>query len=73
MAKAFTGSKAKIDGFFKQQLMYEHHHVKICLQDFEAVPTESGLYSHRRWLEARNFELSKMRDWNIYMYGRQRC
>ena len=25
---------------------------KICLQGFHPGPTQTGLYSHRRWLEA---------------------
>ena len=32
---------------------------------FRPGPTQTGLYSHRRWLEAWNFELRKQRDCTI--------
>ena len=28
------------------------HHEKTCLQGFQPFPTQTKLYSHRRWLEA---------------------
>ena len=36
------------------------------LQRFGPGPTQTGLYSHRRWLEALNFGFRKKRDCTIY-------
>ena len=40
---------------------------KSCLQGFQPGPTLTGLYSHRRWLEALNFGFRKQRDCTIYV------
>ena len=47
------------------ELVYEPCHEKICLWVFRPGPTQTGLYSHRRWLEAWNFEIRKQRDYTI--------
>ena len=38
---------------------------KTGLRGFRPGPTQTGLYSHRRWLEARNFVLRKQSDCTI--------
>ena len=38
---------------------------KTSLRGFRPGPTQTGLYSHRRWLEAGNFGLRKKRDSTI--------
>ena len=38
---------------------------KTGLWDFRPGPTQTRLYSHRRWLEAWNFELRKTMDCTI--------
>ena len=35
------------------------------LRGFRTGPTQTGLYSHRRWLEACNFVFRKLRDCTI--------
>ena len=40
---------------------------KTGLRGFRPVPTQTGLYSHRRWLEAWNFVYRKKRDCTIYV------
>ena len=32
--------------------LYEPDGEKTCLQSFRPAPTQTGLYSHRRWLES---------------------
>ena len=44
-------------------LLYESRCEKTGLRGI--WPTQTGLYSHRRWLEARNFGLRKKRDCTI--------
>ena len=38
---------------------------KTGLRGFRPGPTQTRLYSHRRWLEAGNFEFRKKRDYTI--------
>ena len=45
----------------------EQRHEKICLRGFRPGPTQTGLYNHRRWLEALNFRIGKKRDCTIYV------
>ena len=40
---------------------------KTCIRTFRPGPTQTGLYSHRRWLEAGNFGFRKKRDCSIYV------
>ena len=40
---------------------------KTGLWCFRPGPTQTRLYSHRRWLEALNFGLRKKRDFSIYV------
>ena len=40
---------------------------KTGLQGFRPGPTQTRLYSHRRWSEARNFGFRKKRDCTIYV------
>ena len=40
-------------------LEYEPHREETGLQGFRPGPTQTGLYSHKRWLEARNFGFRK--------------
>ena len=46
--------------------MYEPCCVKTSLRGSRPILTQTGLYSHRRWLEAWNFVFSKKRDHTIY-------
>ena len=39
---------------------------KTGLRGFKSGPTQTGLYSHRRWLEACNFGFRKKKDCTIY-------
>ena len=43
----------------------EPHYEKTGLPEFRPGPTQTGLYSHRRWLETRNFVFRKERDCTI--------
>ena len=40
---------------------------KTGLRGFRPGPTQTRLYSHIRWLEARNFGFRKLRDCTIYV------
>ena len=40
---------------------------KTGLRGFRPGPTQTGLYSHRIWLEALNFGFRKQRDCTIYV------
>ena len=42
-------------------------HEKTCLHGFRPGPTQTGLYGHRKWLEAYNFEFRKKKDCTIYI------
>ena len=46
---------------------YEPRSEKIGLRGFRPGPTQTGLYSFRRLLEARNFGFRKKRDCTIYV------
>ena len=43
------------------------HHGKTYLQGFRLGPTHTGLYNHRRWLEAWNFGFRKYIESTIYV------
>ena len=47
------------------QSKYEPRRQKTGLRGFRPGPTQTGLYSHRRWLETRNFGFGKQRDCTI--------
>ena len=51
----------------KPNLAYEPRCEKTCLRGFRPGPTQTGLYSHRRWLKARNFVFMKYRDCTSYV------
>ena len=51
----------------KPNLTYEPRCEKTCLRGFRPGPTQTGLYSHRRWLKARNFVFTKYRDCTSYV------
>ena len=40
---------------------------KTGLRGFRPGPTQTGLYNHIRWLEARNFVFRKLRDCTTYV------
>ena len=40
---------------------------KTCLRGFPPGPTQTSMYSHRRWQEALNFGFKKWRDFTIYV------
>ena len=44
---------------------YEPRSEKTGLRGFRPGPTQTRLYRHRRWLEARNFGFRKNRDCTI--------
>ena len=46
---------------------YEPRHKKTGLWGFRPGPTQTGLYSDRRWLEAGNFVFRKQRDCTSYV------
>ena len=45
---------------------YEPLHEETCILGFQPSPTQTGLYSHRRWLEAGNFRFRKERNCTIH-------
>ena len=45
--------------------MTEPRSEKTGLRGFRPGPTQTGLYSYRRWLDARNFGFRKSRDCTI--------
>ena len=47
------------------QRQYEPRREKTGLRDFRPGPTQTGLYSHRKWLEAGNFGFRKQRNRTI--------
>ena len=49
--------------------IYEPRCEKTGLRGFQPGPTQTGLYSYRRWLEAWNFRLRKKRDCTIPQTG----
>ena len=46
-------------------LLYEPRCEKTGLQGFRPGPTQTGLGSHRRWIETRNFGFRKKRNCSI--------
>ena len=46
---------------------FESHRKKTCLRGFRPCPTQSGLYNHRKWLDAWNFGYRKKRNITIYV------
>ena len=48
-----------------EAIIYEPRSEKTGLRGFRPGPTQTGLYSHRRWLEAGNFVFRKYRDCTI--------
>ena len=46
-------------------LLSEPRREKPGLRDFRPGPTQTGLYSHRKWLEAGNFGFRKLRNCTI--------
>ena len=46
---------------------YKPRHDKPGFLGFRPGPTQTRLYSHRRWLEARTFGFRKWRDCTIYV------
>ena len=48
-------------------LYYEPCCEKTGLRGFRPGPTQTGLYSHKRWLEASNFLFRKKRGCTIYV------
>ena len=44
---------------------YEPRREKTCLPGFQPGPTQTGLYTRRRWLEAGNFGFRKIRECTI--------
>ena len=46
-------------------ILFEPHREKTGFRDFRPGPTKTGLYFHRRWLEACNFGFRKKRDCTI--------
>ena len=55
-------SKKKDKMFFASPEKYATFCANSGDEVFRPGPTQSGLYSHRRWLEAGNFGLRKKRD-----------
>ena len=51
--------------FIASHTFSQPRHDKTCLQGFRQGPTQTGLYSHRRWLEAPNFGFRKKMDCTI--------
>ena len=47
--------------------LYEPKCQKTCLPGLKPGLTQTGLYSHRRWLEAWNFQFRKQTDCTIYV------
>ena len=46
---------------------------KTCLLRFQPGPTQTGLRSHRRWLEALNYGFRKYRDCTVYAADLRLC
>ena len=49
------------------QRKYEPRRKKTGLRVFRQGPTQTGLYSHRRWLEAGNLGIKKERGCAIFV------
>ena len=50
-----------------RKLSVEPRSEKTSLRGFRPGPTQTGLYSHRRWLEAWNFVFRKQRNCSSYL------
>ena len=50
-------------------LLYEPCHEKTCLWGLQPGPKQIWLYSHRRWLEARNFGFRKIKNCTTGIYA----
>ena len=44
--------KAYVQFNFRLITLYQSHHEKTSIRGFRPGSTQSGMYSHRRWLEA---------------------
>ena len=64
MKSAVRPMKAQIS-LANHRHTYEPRCEKSGLQGFRSGPTQTGLYCHRRWLEACNFVSRKERDCSI--------
>ena len=51
--------------FIASHTFSQPRHDKTCLRGFRPGSTQTGLYSHRRWLVALNFGFRKQRDRTI--------
>ena len=49
--------EASVHRIKSPQNLLEPRHERTCLRGFRQGPTQSGLYSHRRWQEACNLDL----------------
>ena len=49
------------------EMINEPQREKTCFHGFRPGPTQTGLYSHRRRLEALNFTFRKQRNCTIYV------
>ena len=47
--------------------LFESRRGKTCLRGFRPGPTQTGLYDHRRLLEAYNFGFRKLRECTIFV------
>ena len=68
----FNNENDSFTGDFSHHLLHtvaswshEPRRQKTGLRGFRPGPTQTGLYSHRRWLEAWNFGFRKQRDCTI--------
>ena len=53
-------------------IIFEPCHEKTCHRGIRPVLTQTGLYNHRRWLEAGNFGFRKKRGCTICVAKKQR-
>ena len=66
----FNGRYIISASFLMGWLIFEPHSEKNDLRDFRPGLTQTGLYSHRRWLDAGNFGFRKKRDCSICVANR---
>ena len=59
-------------GFLTTRLKYQLRRQKTGLRGIQPGMTKTGLYSHRRWLEACNFVFRKERDCTIRIRGNRK-
>ena len=55
------------DSLSRVVVLFEPRCEKTGLRDFRPGPTQTGLYSYRRWIEASNFGFRKKRGCTIRM------